>query len=156
MILLCHDDIGTTAFPNANLAQFLGITDMSATKKTYEYERFVAWSALPSPRRNPKTQKELAKELGIDASTLSDWRRDPEFEGRTRQLVVSSCAENLPDVLGALVQGAISQERGSHRDRKLYLDWVEKFITTKDGQSDEISKTQAMIRYIIERNKRNP
>jgi hypothetical protein len=129
---------------------------MAATKKTSEYERFVLWCSLPSVVRQPKTQKELAKTLGMDASTLSDWRRNPEFNSRTRGLAMSLVAESYPDVLGALVQSATSQERGAHRDRKLYLDWFEKFTETKGELSDEIIKLQEMMRYIIERNKKTP
>lgn len=37
--------------------------------------RFVGW--LTSDRPEPRYQYELAKVLGVDAATLSDWRHDP-------------------------------------------------------------------------------
>lgn len=41
--------------------------------------RFVAWIAIPDAYRNPKSQEELAKEVGVDPATLSDWKKRTGF-----------------------------------------------------------------------------
>lgn len=42
-------------------------------------ERFILWLLTPKDEREPETQDALADELGVSASKLSNWKKDPEF-----------------------------------------------------------------------------
>ena len=42
--------------------------------KQNELYRFVDWLVLPEELREPKTQVDLAAELGVDKATLSEWK----------------------------------------------------------------------------------
>jgi hypothetical protein len=69
---------------------------------TGDQERFIAWLALPKAERAPKLQQQLAKEIGVDQSTLSDWKKLPGFmdevNTRARELV----KHDIADVLGVI------------------------------------------------------
>lgn len=57
---------------------------------------YVAW--LLDTDRTPRTQVELAKQLGVDAATLSDWKRDEFVVGllkRANEFVEPKWAEVL-------------------------------------------------------------
>ena len=56
-------------------------------RKAGEQMEYALWLSLPSYAREPKTQKEFAKKVGVDASTLSDWKNLPGFMDYVRQLV---------------------------------------------------------------------
>jgi hypothetical protein len=45
--------------------------------------KFASWLVLPPSQRRPRTQDELAKELGVASSTLSEWRRLPVIQAVT-------------------------------------------------------------------------
>lgn len=65
--------------------------DLTPQKTTY-----VAW--LLDTDRTPRTQAELAKQLGVDAATLSDWKRDEFVVGllkRANEFVEPKWAEVL-------------------------------------------------------------
>jgi hypothetical protein len=85
---------------------------------------------MPSWERVPKTQQELAKKIGVDEGTLSDWKRFPGFKDEVAKLAKEWAQSFLPDVLGAMVHAAADRLGGTAQDRKLFLqyvhDWAEK------------------------------
>ena len=44
-----------------------------------DQSRFIEWLLCPKSERIPRTQGELAGQMGIDQSSLSTWKRDVEF-----------------------------------------------------------------------------
>jgi len=47
---------------------------IQGVKKQNELYRFIDWLVLPEELREPKTQEDLSKELGVDKATLSQWK----------------------------------------------------------------------------------
>lgn len=41
--------------------------------------RFIEWLCTPRRERDPQTQELLARRMRVRASTLSEWKNDPEF-----------------------------------------------------------------------------
>jgi hypothetical protein len=54
------------------------------------HEKFLCWLLAPRAERAPRTQEELAKEVGVNPRTLRDWRMRKDFldeyATRTREL----------------------------------------------------------------------
>lgn len=69
-----------------------------------------AWLALPSSAREPRSQRELAKQLERDEATLSDWKRLPGFADAVYALALDHVKHALVPVLYAQVREA---KRGS-------------------------------------------
>lgn len=69
-----------------------------------------AWLALPSSARTPKTQQQLAKQLGHDPATLSDWKRIPGWHDAIYDLAMAHVLGDLVPVLHAQV---VQAKKGS-------------------------------------------
>lgn len=67
---------------------------------------FQAWLALPSAARSPKTQQALAKDLGHDPATLSDWKRLPGWHEAVYDMAHAAVTGELVPVLHAQVREA--------------------------------------------------
>lgn len=91
-------------------------------KKDAERLQFIEWLSLPSVARRPKTQRELATQLGVEAATLSDWKRLPDFWDQVKKRVDERVREYHPDVLAAIVAAA---KKGNVAAQKLYLEYVQ-------------------------------
>lgn len=88
-----------------------------------EYSDFVAWTALPTELRVPKTQRELAKKFGVGEDTLSEWKRRNGFwEGVTEKRKTWG-RERTPDVMLALFKRI--QRTGSAPEVRLWLEVIE-------------------------------
>jgi hypothetical protein len=73
-------------------------------RKPGERAKFADWLATPPKLRNPKTQKALAKQLGVHEWTLSVWKKDPQVLEAVRGLNDTLVELQLPRVMEALVQ----------------------------------------------------
>ena len=106
----------------------------SANNWSPEQYKFQAWLALPRRLRKPKTQKELADELGVHETTLSDWKRKTGFMAAVRVLAKDWAEDDLPEVLDALVKHA---KKGSSNHIAMFLKMsgllVEKVDVTTGG-----------------------
>lgn len=89
-------------------------------RKAREQLELALWLSLPSYAREPRTQKQLAKKLGVDASTFSDWKLLPGFMIYVRHLMEERIQEDCPDVVGALVRKA---KKGDVPALKLFFDY---------------------------------
>ena len=75
---------------------------------TAEQLELQAWLALPQRYRKPKTQKELAKSVGVNEFTLSRWKALPSFGEEVVALARDRIKlEDLNRVLDAMVKKAI-------------------------------------------------
>lgn len=64
--------------------------------------RFQAWLALPKGQRVPKTQQQLAKEIGVHQDTLTDWKKLPGFFDAVNQLARELVKHDVAEVLGTV------------------------------------------------------
>jgi hypothetical protein len=76
-------------------------TPTDAKTWTPDQVKLQAWLALPSAARQPSTQKALAKELGHDPATLSDWKRLPGFHDAVYQMALAEVRGDLGPILHA-------------------------------------------------------
>ncbi len=68
--------------------------------------RFAQWLVLPESKRQPKTQGELARELGVSRTTLSTWRRLPVI-----QAIVSDWRNSYKAHFNEVVDAMLRQAR---------------------------------------------
>lgn len=96
-----------------------------------EYNRFVAWIALPNSLRIPKTQKDFAKQIGVGEDTLSEWKQRGGFFKAVEKKRQKWGLEKTPEVLYALYTRIL--KNGEAQEVKLWLQffdgWSEKTIT---------------------------
>lgn len=98
---------------------------LRAEKWTWRKAVFIAWSAMPTDKRIPTTQHELAvKYLGLRSDRiLRHWRaKDPAIQKRIEAFTLSVLGQALPDVIQAWVSVAKQPEPEAHRDRITYLE----------------------------------
>lgn len=103
---------------------------------------YIAWASIPSNRRLPKTQKELAHILGINNTrTIRKWReRYPEIDQLIEDATMAILGDALGDVISAWVDVAKQPDPSAHRDRITYLEHMKIYqpkagleLTGKDG-----------------------
>lgn len=63
--------------------------------------RFQAWLALPPKERQPSQQRFLARDLGVDPSTLSDWKHLPGWGAAVYELARQALDNDLVPILQA-------------------------------------------------------
>lgn len=108
-------------------------------KKDAERLQFTEWLALPSEMRKPKHQGELAKQLGVDSGTLSDWKRSPDLWDQVRKLVDEGVKEHHADVISATVKAA---KCGNIQAQNLYLEYIQNW---SEGKRHEIRSTERIV-----------
>lgn len=80
---------------------------MAANVWTPDQLKFQAWLALPTAARDPKSQKELARQLEHDPATLSDWKRIPGFADAVYDLAMEVIKGDLVPILHAIKREAL-------------------------------------------------
>lgn len=111
---------------------------------------FIGWLAMPKSKRKPKTQKQLADQLGYDEDTLCDWKGLPGFEELHRQKIEQLAGEDDADIIEALKASARIRGKDGASDRKTYLQWrgwlVQKVAQTKpDGTELDAGHAQQQL-----------
>lgn len=102
-------------------------------KKHNEYLQFVEWCSLPSALRKPKDQKKLAKELGVDETTLSNWKKRDDFWDLVRVNIKGWAKGKTPEVIQSIFIGAtMNGEAGQAANAKLWLQWVDEWAEKSD------------------------
>jgi hypothetical protein len=61
--------------------------------------RLAEWLATPIVERQPKTQKELAMQLGVSEATLCNWKQDPEIWEYRDKLLRQAGKDKVPDAI---------------------------------------------------------
>lgn len=126
-----------------------------------EYWKFVGWIATPTPLRNLKTQRDLAKELQVHEVTLSVWKSVEGFRDDVRRKIKEWAGDDTPNVIRGLRRKAIQD--GTAAEVKLWLQWVDDWVpkeetkhsgTVETELSEESKKliSQALD-YVADRNK---
>src|SRR5438270_12116622 len=84
-----------------------------------EQRAYMEWLALPIQERVPKTELALAKELGVERTTLYNWRKMPELHEEVYRLCRSLMGRHFPEVFACLEKEAKS---GSLAHLRLYFE----------------------------------
>lgn len=79
------------------------------------------WLATPRYVRTPPTQEMLADELGINAVTVSRWKKLEGFRESVNEMARENVGNSLPEVYGALTREA---EKGSIQHIRTVLELV--------------------------------
>lgn len=66
------------------------------------------WLALPKKTKSPKTQRELAAKLGVNESTLSDWKLKDGFKAEVKRMAVALLDDDVPEIIAKMVAQAKS------------------------------------------------
>lgn len=111
--------------------------------------RFASWLVLPPSQRLPKTQRELAKEMGIANSTLSAWRRLPLIQAVTRDWRESYKA-HFSEVVDALMRQA---RRGNVPAARLLAEVLGELAPTKLEQTNIDSPLGQLMTELRDMNK---
>lgn len=119
-----------------------------ATNWSANHLKFIEWLALPSKQRNPKTQTLLAKEMGVDRATLSDWKRLPGLMEEVAAISRAMLKDSLSDVYGALAKKAAD---GDVSAMKLFLEMAGEYI----AKSEINNSGEMTIRVVRDANSRN-
>lgn len=88
---------------------------------------YVAWASMPSDKREPPTQEELAKQiLGLrSAHSVSAWKRKfPELDDLVAERQAAPLFKYRADIFDALAQVARMVDPRAHQDRKLALEML--------------------------------
>lgn len=92
--------------PRPDAAVGLAVAPTGANPWTPDQMAFQAWLALPPSIREPRSQKELARQLERDPSTLSDWKKLPGFGEAVYALTLRYVLGRMPAALAAQVRMA--------------------------------------------------
>lgn len=87
--------------------------------------QFIDWLALPKKLRKPRTQDQLAKIIGYDPATLSDWKKLPGFMDDVRQAAKTHLKNDVPEIFDALAREA---KAGDVQAIKLALEVTGEYI----------------------------
>jgi hypothetical protein len=131
---------------------------LSGLQHPIEYLKFIDWISLPSSDRFPKTQKDLAVELGITEDTLSAWKNRDGFWDEVRSNVKSFWKGKLGEVTQALYLGMLQRKSASEFTAFMQYvdDWSPKTKVEGDGMYDTKKiEIEVFKRNVDEANKNN-
>lgn len=86
-----------------------------------EFIQFCEWSSIPKTMRKPETQKALARKLGLNEQTLSNWKLLPEYNHNTRAILRVFLGNDLPELMYSVKKRALS---GSDKAMDTLLKWL--------------------------------
>lgn len=92
----------------------------SGIRHQTEFVKFAIWCGTPGQFREPETQEEFAKLVGVCPDTLSDWKKHPQFAFFVWQTTEEWIKERVPDAIGGLYLKA-SSKKASASDVKLWI-----------------------------------
>lgn len=113
---------------------------------TSEYNEFITWLALPKSIKNPKTQAELAKKLGVGPDTLSEWKQRDGFWYKVNEKMKTWAKEKTPDVIGILYDRII--KTGGASEIRIWLEW-QKEIVSDVNTSKEVDELRQSVKKMM-------
>ncbi|WPS88830.1 phBC6A51 family helix-turn-helix protein [Brevibacillus halotolerans] len=81
--------------------------------KSLNTEHYIAIGYLSQPKRSGKTMEEIAKECGVDRTTLYNWRKDPLFERELKRAIIRESIDRLPEVIESMADAAIDDKNAA-------------------------------------------
>lgn len=91
-------------------------------EKFFEYSQFVNWYSLPEHLRDPRTQRDFAKEYRVNEHTLVEWKNSENFHNDCVSATREWAQDKYPNVMYALYRKAVKD--GSAQEVKLWLKAV--------------------------------
>lgn len=120
----------------------------------FRVRRFLDWLCTPVQERQPRTQTELAQELGITQVMLSQWKDDADFlsEWERQYLKTIGSVARQQEILQQLYETAV--DRSDPRQvvaAKTYLDVIGKARppVTKSANRDARQLTDGQLYEIL-------
>lgn len=98
------------------------VPDYSIVGVKPEYKEFVIWSAVFKPLRKPPTQQEFALKIHVDDSTLSMWKRMPQFDQDLAKAMPRELIEKAVTVCHTWLDRLT--QHSTPGDIKLVLEWI--------------------------------
>jgi DNA-binding transcriptional MerR regulator len=88
---------------------------------------YLEWLVTPSSERVPRTQQEMARQLGADPKTLRRWEKKPSFkkEWDRRVTEIQGSPERTQRLLDSLYAKALG---GDNRAAQLYLQATNRLV----------------------------
>jgi transcriptional regulator with XRE-family HTH domain len=93
--------------------------------KINEYHQFIEWYAFPESEKKPKTQNELAKVLGVNYVTLSNWKKKKGFKEAVDNKIKEWVADRNKNVIDAVYKAALD---GNAASQRLWAEWQQNWI----------------------------
>jgi hypothetical protein len=124
-------------------------TLLKGLQKTTEFIQYIDWLSIPSFKRFPTTQKELAVQLGVSEDTLSEWKNREGFWDEVRSRVKSVWRENLPDAINALYLGLLEKRNAS--EFTAYMQYVDEWSPKTRVEGDSLYDVGKIEIEVIER-----
>lgn len=108
------------------------IAEKTSPNKGSIYTEFVLWTAMPWNEKEKlglETQNDFAEYYSVDITTLSRWKRRPDFEQRVDAILKMWATDKTPDVVHAIYRTAI---KGNPMSQLLWLQYFKKFNPRAD------------------------
>lgn len=90
-------------------------------KWTEEQKTFMEWLSLPKEMREPSTQTELARVLGVADAVLSRWKNLPGFWDNVEQVHIKKLRDRMGELYEALIQHAIDGKHPKYMEMAFQL-----------------------------------
>lgn len=84
-----------------------------------EFIQFIHWFATPKKFRNPKSQKDFAKQIEVCEDTITNWKNHDAFIPLLQKAIKKWMVDHAPDVIGGLYVKACS--KGHAKDVEMFL-----------------------------------
>ena len=94
-------------------------------------QQFGIWLGLPENSRVPKTQEELAKQLGVTKVTLSNWKKSPEVQEIARNALKLMALGNNLEIWNKTIQKA---KEGNIMAQRLYFELTGQLRAKEPGK----------------------
>lgn len=106
---------------------------------------FSRWLLTPSHQRNPSTQLELAKQLGVSFVTLSRWKYDDKLQGKIIPDIMCDDPDLVSDWFSRLLQP------GNMQDRLFYMRTIFQYFMKMSAEEKAELREFDTGRYIVTR-----
>jgi len=94
--------------------------------------RLINW--LATPKKDRKTQEELAEEIGVTSKTIWEWKKDNDLMDavlqRKKEVVKS---DDLIQIIDAVVEKA---KKGNIKQVEFLFEWLGEIESSKSGQTN--------------------
>lgn len=86
------------------------------------------------------TQKDVAAQIGVHQNSITNWKKNAEFQTELRKQVVRASRNGAPKVLAAMERGAM---KGNAAAAKLYLQAVG-YLDNREAAEVEQTKSRTL------------
>lgn len=86
---------------------------------TTKQRQLIEWLATPKQKREPTTEAEFAKQLGVTDRTFRTWKQKPGLWQAVADATIKAAGRRLPEVMDSIASEA---ENGNVSAARLYVD----------------------------------